>query len=281
VKNLLEYHQRHNSEVTKFVVINIQKAMYEPVQFKRLKEIASELNHKLEQLQLGLLSREELESLTDSSRDLYERLVVLRFKAYDEEVKPKAVETKLVEEEKPVVQSFSFKIEEPRNEVATPNQVSLIDAIEEVSKSGNTILDEKPATLDTKADNDDQVTEKIIPSEVRPVVTSPVANSFKAPESLHEKLTRSASAPTSLAEKLEHLPISDLKKAITLNQRFQFSKELFKGDNQEYEKAIEKLNTSSREDALKHLDSLKSTYSWTDGSVVATDFIDLIERRHA
>ncbi len=255
--------------------------MYEPVQFKRLKEIASELNYKLEQLQLGLLSREELENLTDNSRDLYERLVVLRFKAYDEEVKPKAVETKLAEEEKPVVQSFSFKIEEPRIEVVTPNQVSLIDAIEEVSKSESVVAEEKPVVVDKKAEMDNQVAERIVPSEVRPMATSPITNTFKAPESLHEKLTRSASAPTSLAEKLEHLPISDLKKAITLNQRFQFSKELFKGDNQEYEKAIEKLNTSSREDALKHLDSLKSTYSWTDGSAVASDFIDLIERRHA
>jgi hypothetical protein len=254
--------------------------MYEPVQFKRLKEIAAELNDKLELLQLGLLSREELENLTDNSRDLYERLVVLRFKAYDEEVKPKTVVTKLAEEEKPVVQSFSFKIEEPR-EVATPNQVSLIDAIAEVSKSENVVAEEKAVITDSKVENSHVLVEQETPSEVRPVAAAPITNTFKAPESLHEKLTRSAAAPTSLAEKLEHLPISDLKKAISLNQRFQFSKELFKGDNQEYEKAIEKLNTVSREDALKHLDSLKNTYSWIDSSAVASDFIDLIERRHA
>jgi hypothetical protein len=253
--------------------------MYEPVQFKRLKEIASELNHKLEQLQLGLLSREELENLTDSSRDLYERLVVLRFKAYDEEVKPKSIVAVPIEEEKPVVQSFSFKIEETRNEVVTPNQVSLIDAIEEVSKS---VFNEEKIVVQEKIEESNfKVGEQVAPLEVRPVVTAPLANTFKAPESLHEKLTRSATATTSLAQKLESLPISDLKKAISLNQRFQFSKELFKGDNQEYEKAIERLNTVSREDALKHLDSLKSTYSWTDGSAVASDFIDLIERRHA
>ncbi|MEY3397770.1 MAG: hypothetical protein RL220_364, partial [Bacteroidota bacterium] len=98
--------------------------------------------------------------------------------------------------------------------------------------------------------------------------------------SLHDKLSRELGVKESLAEKLEHSPIADLKKAISLNQRFQFSRELFKGNNQEYEVAIEKLNSSNREDALKHLDTLKSKYNWSPDSAIVTDFTDLVERRH-
>jgi hypothetical protein len=99
-------------------------------------------------------------------------------------------------------------------------------------------------------------------------------------ESLHEKLSKELNRPESLAQKLEHDPIADLKRAISLNQRFQFSKELFKGNNQDYELAIDKLNSSSRDEAMKHLESLRSKYSWNTGSTVAHDFVDLVERRH-
>ncbi|MFN9800256.1 MAG: hypothetical protein ACK54P_09605, partial [Bacteroidota bacterium] len=83
-----------------------------------------------------------------------------------------------------------------------------------------------------------------------------------------------------LARKLESSPISDLKRAITLNQRFQFSRELFKGNNQDYEVTIDRLNTASREDALKTLDNLRSRYEWNDESQVTQDFLELVQRRH-
>ena len=78
---------------------------------------------------------------------------------------------------------------------------------------------------------------------------------------------------------MEHTPISDLKKAITLNQRFQFSKELFKGNNQDYEVTIDRLNTTNRDEAMRTLDTLRSKYSWNNESAVAQDFTELVERR--
>ena len=57
--------------------------MYEPVKFKRLQELASELQNKLQALSGGNLSATELENMTEHSRELYERLIVLRFKAFN------------------------------------------------------------------------------------------------------------------------------------------------------------------------------------------------------
>ena len=108
--------------------------MYEPVKFKRLQELASELQEKLHALSGGKLSAAELEHMTEHSRELYERLVVLRFKAFAEEVNPvEAPSTEAVQEELPATPAISFKIDEPKVDIA-PNQVSLIDAIEEVTK---------------------------------------------------------------------------------------------------------------------------------------------------
>jgi hypothetical protein len=124
---------------------------------------------------------------------------------------------------------------------------------------------EKPAPLVEKA--------------VPPAMSVNSANAVAA-ESLNDRLSKAVGAVNTLAQKLEHTPIPDLKRAITLNQRFQFSKELFKGNNQDYEVAIDRLNSINRDEALSHLEQLKSKYAWNNESQVTLDFIDLIERRH-
>lgn len=104
--------------------------MNDQVKFKRLQELAGVLADGLDALQSGKLSVKQLEELTESSRELYERLVVLRFKAYDEHSKGQPVAVAM-EKEAEEEYSIPFKIDTSQ----APNQVSLIDAIEEVTKS--------------------------------------------------------------------------------------------------------------------------------------------------
>lgn len=241
--------------------------MHEPVKFKRLKEIASELNAKLDELHIGKLSKEELEQLTEYSRELYERLVVLRFKAYDKEVKM-PTDTQSEEKKEPVI-SLAINITEPKDE--NSGQVSLIDAIEEITSGSN---DKIEFPVD---ESEIRRTEIIIPP-LRNESTKILTNTSQV--SLHDKLSKSIGSRESLAEKLENSPIADLKKAISLNQRFQFSKELFKGNNQEYEMAVDHLNSATRMDAMKLLSNLKLKFSWGEESPIALDFIELVERRH-
>lgn len=234
--------------------------MNDPVKYKRLVELASELSEKIDELNIGKLTREELESLTEHSRELYERLVVLRFKAYDNEVKESTSEEK---SESPL----PFRISESKPDPVNTNQVSLIDIIEEVTQS-----EQKQQTEEVPAP---QTQEEPVAVAQASVPTKPMGK-----ESLHDKLTRDIGVKESLAEKLESAPIQDLKKAITLNQRFQFSRELFKGNNQEYEMAIDKLNSISKEEAMRHIDSLKQKFTWNSESPVVSDFMDLVGRRH-
>jgi len=248
-----------------------------------MKDIASELNDTLDQLEVGSISKENLEMLTEQSRELYERLVVLRFKAYDKEVKSEMKEE--TKTEVPTSQSvINFSISEPKIETAIPSQVSLIDAIEEeISKASavkeelsEIVLEEVVVEIPFVIDHVEAVSEvehaASLQSIAKPQTTSPL--------SLYDRLTKNISVAATIAEKSEHQSISDLKKAISLNQRFQFSKELFKGNNQEYEMAIDKLNASTRDDAFRMIVSLKGKFSWSEGSPVANDFIDLVNRRH-
>lgn len=249
--------------------------MYKPVKFKRMQELAAELSDRLDKLESGQLSKSQLEDLTEHSRELYERLVVLRFKAYDNEVKPQEETSTTVEQpaaeittEETEVPAFRIsltpeetpapivekKVEDVKEVETDPRQVSLIDAIEEVSKA----VEEPVSTL-------------------QETIANVQRNSGP---SLNERLSTQVKSAESIGERMGHTPIADLKKAITLNQRFQFSRELFKGNNQDYEMAIDKLNTASREEAMKHLDSLRNRYTWNNEDAVTTDFVDLVTRRH-
>ena len=278
--------------------------MNEALKYQRLSEIAGDLQKHIEMLESGQLSTSQVELMADQARELYERLLGLRVRAYDKDVinqtpasvqaeaapvastpvfeieenlvEPTQAEVPVAEEaieeihfeiSTPVVEatteeieeeeestseatSFSFRVSEP---IVAPNQVNLIDAIEEIE-----------STQEVEAP-------KVEPAQF----TSPL---FKS-ESVNDRLSKTVGAQETLAQKMEHTPISDLKKAITLNQRFQFSKELFKGNNQDYEVTIDRLNTTNRDEAMRTLDTLRSKYSWNNESAVAQDFTELVERR--
>jgi hypothetical protein len=240
--------------------------MNDQVKFKRIQDLAATVLAGIDELNLGNLSIDQLEVLTENSRELYERLVILRHKAYDQNIKGKESPAPEKVEEPSNGFSIPFKIETP----VAPNQVSLIDAIEEVTKQ-----EEIVATVEPVIEKPAPLVEKAVP----PAMSVNSANAVAA-ESLNDRLSKAVGAVNTLAQKLEHTPIPDLKRAITLNQRFQFSKELFKGNNQDYEVAIDRLNSINRDEALSHLEQLKSKYAWNNESQVTLDFIDLIERRH-
>jgi len=251
--------------------------MYEPVKFKRLKEIVQELSTKLSKLHDGTLSKTDLESLTEESRELYERLVVLRFKAFQEEVSAENKPAQIAEDtkkeepkEETPVPSISFRID-TLEKTEKGNQVSLIDAIEEVSKE-----------TDQPAQVEETVEVIATANSIRNNESSTLNDKMKqsASENFYDKLSKTIEQKETFNNKMEHTSITDLKRAISLNQRFQFSKELFKGNNQEYEVAIDKLNSTTREEAMKQIEGLRSKYQWNSASPIATDFMELVERRY-
>lgn len=252
--------------------------------FTSLREISKEVNEKIQRLHSGEMSLSEIEQLAESGRELYERLVALKYKAYEDEVKGKQEEVAVTLDAEENTPAIAFRIEEePKPEF--PAQVSLIDAIEEVTRTevapSNEIAEEPVQAelpLEEVAENQAEVFTPVASISEESKSEETLLNNQK--ESLHDKLARTLGNSESLAQKMEHHPISDLKRAITLNQRFQFSKELFKGNNQDYEVAIERLNNTSREDAMKQVEALRNKYQWSSESAVTSDFLDLVERRY-
>jgi hypothetical protein len=233
--------------------------MNENSKFPRLQELANNIQLQMERLKAGELSLEELDIAADQSRELYERLVVLRYKAFDERVNGVVVKEAIA-----AVQPVASAVEEVKPELS--NQVSLIDAIAEVTQTEE-IKEEEPL-----------FTMQVPPAPVTNTLFDLAA--LPATPSVNEMLARTLVQHETVAQHHTHTPIADLKIAITLNQRFQFSRELFKGNNQDYEVAIDLLNTSSREDSMQYMKSLATKYDWNEGSAVVRDFRLLVDRRH-
>jgi|GEM_PF-656613 len=284
----------------------------------RLKELSDNLHHNINELLSGNMSPDQTQHLVELCSELYEKLIVLRFKAFTETITPAEKMQAVLETSEPI--KIDFNPIAPPTELA--NQVNLIDAIKEVEQVAVQDATQGPAegvtqevnaeqdstkdvaqdsTKDASAlqdstkdvaqdasqeedednedeDNDEDIVFQLIPND-EPAIEAPKGE-VKPMVSLNDTFKENASQQATIAKKLEGSPISDLKKNISLNQRFQFCKDLFKGNNQEYEVTLEKLNNTNRDEAMRVLQTLKEKYSWNPDSMATKDFTDLVNRRY-
>lgn len=274
--------------------------------YQEMNELLLSLEAAVARIQDGKLNAEELHEAVEWSRELYERLLIIRHKVFEDELGSATTMVKNIPFTVPPV---------PRN------QTSLIDAIEEVEqeqtvKSPPEEIDlfagiqeeEKPAFVPFSEPVQEESPEPAEAVEV-PEITEPEVEEEKVEVSEEEetetpvvsediseepaveeevvveepKTEESSGTATSLAEKLERSPIADLKSAIGLNQKFQFINTLFEGDPTKYDQAINLLNDA---------ESLKIAKDWTSSNLpdsfededeqnVLEKFIELVERRHA
>ncbi len=98
--------------------------------------------------------------------------------------------------------------------------------------------------------------------------------------SLNDKITQGKS-DQSLAHKMQLKPISDLKTAIGINEKFQFVNDLFEGRIELYNDAINRLNScSSGVMAENYLRDLKSEHNWNEKAEAFDKLKSFITRRY-
>ena len=267
----------------------------------RLKELSEELHTNINELLSGNMSPEQTQHLVELCSELYEKLIVLRFKAFSESSTPAEKMQAVLENVEPI----KIDTTPSPTPIELVKQVNLIDAIKEVeqvvaqdsTKDANALQDvAQDASQDEEVEeeegDDEEIVFQLIPNdepvaETPDMTVVPETATEEAPKgevkpmvSLNDTFKENANQQATIAKKLEGSPISDLKKNISLNQRFQFCKDLFKGNNQEYEVTLEKLNNTNRDEAIRVLQTLKDKYSWNPDSMAVKDFTDLVTRRY-
>ena len=120
----------------------------------------------------------------------------------------------------------------------------------------------------------------IVTSSIRTEVVMPPSSVEVVSATQSEKTEKPISNERTglfLNDLLEKNNLSDFRKAFSLNDRFRFRRELFGGDEERMNKAINELNElNSYEDSISYLnDELK----WNIEDEAVADFIKLLEKR--
>lgn len=100
--------------------------------------------------------------------------------------------------------------------------------------------------------------------------------------SVHERLAQ-IKEDMSIGARMQSKPVSNIKEAIGLNEKFLFINELFNGDINAYNESINQLNScESIHQAFEMLNNLTSDYNW-DGKrsgETIDKFANLVQRRY-
>jgi hypothetical protein len=231
------------------------------------------------------LSSVELEELVVASRDLYERSVILQYKAFEEKVFGVKEEVEVVEEkvelvtpepemivaEEPVVES----IEEEKEEELPAFDFSLFEepvtaVIEAELKEEE---EEHISITHSVTENHGVIEEKIIIEEVK------ITHSPSEVDALAAKFAKEVKQA---ATGFQLPKIETLVGSFGLNERLQFINELFDGSSESFADAIKLIdNLSNHDDAFRQAANFAIQYNWEKDSETVTDFLTKIQRRYA
>lgn len=240
-----------------------------------MKELSKKISEQLSKIDAGQLSVEDLEALVKDAQELYERLIILKFKAYE---KYGAPTKEPIKEEAPVV------AKEEKIETLPPVvEEAIIDfsAMEEIPE----VEELEPPLFDFSASEEVEATKPKVEAAPKEKVKLESAKEDDEDEdgvdqnTLHQKL--GVDDELSLRKKLQSTPVKDLKSEISIAKKFEYITFMFEGNNQSYEEAMQVLNScTDGEDAKNKLNEYSTKYNWDLENKSIIKFVELVERRY-
>lgn len=226
------------------------------------------------------INAEEIEEITFSQKEKNEVTKKKETKVeniIDEEVAKVDVEIAQAKEELTEVSEELFdKFEEKVEKVETDDEIQ-DEVVEEID------VIEKVEEIHYEVKVEEEVKE--LPKEVKHKAKQ-VDNNVTIAEKFQEKKktindTIEKTEDNTLAAKLQKAPISDLVKAIGINDKFLFINELFGGNADEYNTAIKELNQIEKLHlAFDYLDNLRKKHNWDESSTPCLKIYDLVRRKY-
>ncbi|HZH86709.1 MAG TPA: hypothetical protein VFD77_05285 [Brumimicrobium sp.] len=254
--------------------------------FDTLQSISSRLKELSNQLTSSKLSKEELEEFETLSRKLYERAIILNYKAKEASVYGTSVQETPVAKSEPVIE----KIPEVKKEEETPVKVKEKAGAEEIQFDFSSDFDSSK----NESIAQPEVEKKTAPEVKREVqveapvekITEPVAEqipstpSEEKSSSFYERFSKAHKE--SAGDRLGTSKIDSLKGAIGLNDRLQFISELFDGNSDSYNSTIDVLDQLENNDvALRKLSEIAVKENWSKDIPAVDEFAHFINRRYA
>ncbi len=182
-------------------------------------------------------------------------------------------------------------VEKPVSENPIIEEKKIIEEekIEKVITIDENIL--KPKPVEREAEKEIKEVPIVEPTEVKKTNIDPInvainqnvttiADKFKNEnKTLNDSIENREDK--SIVSKMQKAPITDLVKAIGINERFLFTKELFNNDSEKYGQEIKKLNEmNDLSEAFDYLDEIKQANDWDENSSACLKIYDLIRRKY-
>ena len=196
--------------------------------------------------------------------------------------------SKQIMPEKPVEEERLPAEEEKTVEVLQIDEADLEAELEEIKKTteerNKFTVQNKPAPSFDYLDD--------IPTLANRQMNVPVSTAVLHTKEIHEILPVNNAASVNetlrttqneVSDALKDAPVKDLRKAIGINDRFVFLKELFRGDDAMYERSIKTINAFAIYPEAEYWirRELKLKLGWDDKNETVKQFDQLVRRRFA
>jgi len=215
----------------------------------------------------------EIDIVKVNIRDLYEAFHQLDKQNKDYEkvmLEKNEVKQEKIQEitPEPVIEKIS---DTPKEEEITKNTPVTKQIVQE--KETKEIPIEKPVEKPVEK----ETTKSVDLFSDAPTITDKFKNDTK---SINEKIAQTKNDAT-IAGKMKQTPITDLKLAIGINEKFRFVNELFEGNLSDYNESINKLNALDNiENAENYFNSLAAKYKWNINSNTCIILKNIVSRRY-
>lgn len=274
-----------------------------------MKELVSAIENGLKKISKGNITLIELEETVASSRELYERLLIVRYKVYENsiladkesqelEVVDKETEEETEEETIPDEnKDIEIIFEEETNDIAedsiirfdlfaTPeieSEVEEDEVLPEVEKEIEQSIEEEDVLPEIEIKEEELVEENLdSEEEIKNTANDSAETSKEIAEDASSLFPKLMKIEKSISQNYQVMTLETLIGSFTLNERLQFINELFDGSSDLFSSAIKRL------DALDNRDSARSVIAeyaaennWDLDGEVVEDFMLKICSRYA
>jgi hypothetical protein len=269
---------------------------------KNYREKIKSIEALVAKMESGELSINELLELEKLTRDLHERSIILKYKAFENRNSEFPVEEEvLTEEELEAIDEVEEEIdlfeEEAEEEEAPALDFSLFDAPEEEEETKEPIIEFSEPVEEQKPIHqihitetpiaEEPVIEKSEPKVVEPTpapTPNPVVEEPKAviKENGSSFLDRLKIIDNSIGSQIAGRKIETLTGAFGINDRLLYINELFDGSGEAFSDAIKLLDSQPGLDAASmKIEELAFKNSWNPEEETVLEFLSIIKRRYA
>lgn len=257
-----------------------------------MKELVSAIENGLKKISKGNISRIELEETVACSRELYERLLIVRYKVYEnsilaveesEELEVVDKETEVKKEEETIPdenKEIEIIFEEETNDIAE-DSIIRFDLFATPEIEPETKEDEVLPEVEIK---EEELVEENLDSEeeIENTANDSAETSKEIAEDASDLFPKLMKIEKSIAQNYQVMTLETLIGSFTLNERLQFINELFDGSSDLFSSAIKRLDTlDNRDSARSVIAEYAVENNWDLDGEVVEDFMLKICSRYA